>query len=321
MLSLALKRFLLRDCHATEENVEYWTSKAIYEMEFVMSAKACQDRCEHEDDCIVWTWGKADVDLETANVCFLRALNEAERVWRVPRSGLLSGVPCRLTEQQSMPEPSLAGSGSSGIVSAEDALGVASPASWRFTSFQPGSLFCWALFLPNTYEQELLEMQYSQRASLFACDEYEVYTNRTFELVPGVTTKFVDSDLHCQLGGQYMTAMNNPIFIKAWKAVVRSGTFLSHDWTVKVDTDSVFFPDRLRNIVQDHGDGGNIVPGSTSIIASSACMGPSRCSPRMPFELGACRWTSAGATSEGSVAVLAFGARTCLSTSAFRRLE
>merc|ERR1712217_236134 len=42
-----------------------------------------------------------------------------------------------------------------------------------------------------------------------------------------------------------------------WTAVVKDSKHLRHDWTVKVDADTVFFPDRLRPLVLTHAAGGN----------------------------------------------------------------
>lgn len=40
--------------------------------------------------------------------------------------------------------------------------------------------------------------------------------------------------------------------MQAWQMVVWDGRYKDHDWTVKVDPDAVFFPERLRTVVRQH---------------------------------------------------------------------
>lgn len=116
----------------------------------------------------------------------------------------------------------------------------------------PGSLYCFALMLPGSYEQDLLAMQFNKGVSLFACNEYAVYSNRVIEVAPGVNTSVVNSDLKCGKGGEFGTALNLDIFIAVWTKVVSEDRFLVHDWTAKVDPDAVFFPDRLLKVLEVH---------------------------------------------------------------------
>jgi len=46
--------------------------------------------------------------------------------------------------------------------------------------------------------------------------------------------------------------LNTLVFIKAWQLVKWDGRYQKHDWTVKVDPDAVFFPERLRTVVRQH---------------------------------------------------------------------
>jgi len=268
-------------CDAMEEDVEFWTAKAIYEMEFVTSSAMCKAKCENVPDCRAWTWGRAGSGPQSSEVCFLRGLGDGERIWRLPRRGLISGVPCHSKSSDGEGQQLARGKKEDGRDERREKHEVERKESGEqhteekhkgtnFTdnhnveeaknpvvTFQPGSLLCFCLFVPGSYEQGLLTMQYNQGASIFGCDEYDVYTNKSFELVPGVLTRKVDSDLHCELGGKYQTALNNGIFMKVWSTVVGDRRYLNHDWTVKVDADSVFFPDRLRPLVREHSDGGN----------------------------------------------------------------
>jgi len=105
---------------------------------------------------------------------------------------------------------------------------------------------------PEGYEKDLLRMEHKERASLFSCDEFAVYSNRVLMVAPGVKTSVVDSDLKCSKGGEFQTALNTDIFMAVWTKVISDRRFQYHDWTVKVDPDSVFFPGRLRIAVSFH---------------------------------------------------------------------
>jgi len=116
------------------------------------------------------------------------------------------------------------------------------------------SLFCFALMLPGSYEQDLLAMQYKSKVSLFQCEAFSVLSNKSIDVAPGLTSGIIDSDLQCKKGGEFGTALNLDIFIAVWKKVISDGTYLQHSWTVKVDPDAVFFADRLRSIVGVHSE-------------------------------------------------------------------
>jgi len=118
-----------------------------------------------------------------------------------------------------------------------------------------GTLYCVALMQPGSYEIGLLQMQVGLKISMFACEESKVYSNTEIELVPGLRTGVIESDLRCGMGGDSGTALNTGIFIAFWKSVIDDGRFRFNEWTVKVDPDAVFFPDRLKAHLQLHADG------------------------------------------------------------------
>merc|ERR1712217_150927 len=51
------------------------------------------------------------------------------------------------------------------------------------------------------------------------------------------------------LGGKWNTALNTPVLNAVWRDVVKKGQYRKHDWVVKLDPDTVFFPQRLRNLL------------------------------------------------------------------------
>jgi hypothetical protein len=104
--------------------------------------------------------------------------------------------------------------------------------------------------LPDSYEVDLIRMQYKFGVSLFACDEHEVYSSRPVPYATGRTSAVVQSDLRCELGGEFYTRLNAGIFRVVWRKVLTDDRFRHYDWTVKVDPDSVFFPNRLRGLLK-----------------------------------------------------------------------
>jgi len=113
----------------------------------------------------------------------------------------------------------------------------------------PPTLFCFSLMLPWGYEPSLLKMQLRRGQSIFACDATEVYSSEEMDL-GGFVSVDMGIDLHCPLGGLFHTVMNTPIFLQVWKRILDAGRFRQYQWTVKADPDAVFFPERLRQILE-----------------------------------------------------------------------
>jgi len=122
-----------------------------------------------------------------------------------------------------------------------------------FVATAAESLFCWSLMLPWGYEHHLLQLQYSMGKSIFSCEEFAVYSSEVINITGNdssfIQTRNVHHDLHCKIGGQFMTALNTPVFLHVWKKLLQDGRYKFHAWTVKSDPDAVFFPQRLRMIV------------------------------------------------------------------------
>jgi hypothetical protein len=103
---------------------------------------------------------------------------------------------------------------------------------------------------PWTKEKALTEMILDERLGLTQCEEYVIYSNPSIQL-GNFSSTHVDVDLHVQKGGEFNTLLNGPVFVKVWDAVIEAGRWEAHAWTVKVDIDAVFFPDRLRGLMRD----------------------------------------------------------------------
>jgi hypothetical protein len=51
--------------------------------------------------------------------------------------------------------------------------------------------------------------------------------------------------------GDWSSVSNSEVFVDVWRRVIAANRFQEADWTVKVDPDTVFFPDRLRSMIAD----------------------------------------------------------------------
>lgn len=108
------------------------------------------------------------------------------------------------------------------------------------------TLYCVATMLPWGGELGLLKLQRRKGLGIFACEDYDVYSNVIIDL-GGFATRMIYTDLHCSYGA---TVINTPVFTHFWKQLISDGRFRLHDWTVKVDPDTVFIPSRLHDVVQ-----------------------------------------------------------------------
>merc|ERR1712032_907537 len=206
-----------------EVDVDFWKDNLL-SINGVTRAELCRSECHRNDKCGAWTWGKARDVLGLTDVCFLKKLDNAVVLRRHTKHGVVSGERCKVGWRDPLPAT---------------------------------SLYCWALMQPHGYERGLLTMEFKRRASIFSCDEYKVYSDQVIILAKTLQTGVVHHNLTATYGGKYYTAMNTFIFAAAWRKVIYDGRYRSHSWTVKVDPDTVFLPERLRERLRHIPDSGN----------------------------------------------------------------
>jgi len=120
------------------------------------------------------------------------------------------------------------------------------------------SLYCWALMMPFGYESGLLLAQKKRGVGIFQCDAWAVYSNQS-KMTDGSDFPFDVHEvrgpqgepisLYVPMGGRWHTALNRDVFNQVWLEVMKVDEYRKHDWTVKVDPDSVFFPSRLKEVI------------------------------------------------------------------------
>lgn len=116
-------------------------------------------------------------------------------------------------------------------------------------------MLCVALFMPYSYEKDLLIAQHEEKAGIFQCDEHVLYSSQVIELVPGVVSRRISSSMKAEPGGQYVTVLNLGIFLALYRQMIRDRDYLNADWIIKVDPDTVFFPHRLRPLLRSYNWG------------------------------------------------------------------
>ncbi|CAK0828013.1 unnamed protein product [Prorocentrum cordatum] len=217
-------------CGVTEVDVEYVDEVSGWGTNYdhIPTPEMCCAMCQGEPRCKAFTWVKdAGLPDGCRSQCWLKGGTGTPR----EKKGLVSGRPPPRRSLDKIP----AGAGGKG-----------------------GSLFCMSLMVPGTDEEKLLLWQYTNKASIFACDATAIYSNQEIELAKGVTTLVIDSDLKCEYGGDSQSALNSWIFIALWQKLIDDGEYANHDWVVKADPDAVFFPDRLGAMLAEHKGHGYI---------------------------------------------------------------
>mmetsp|Transcript_127537 Transcript_127537/g.254822 ORF Transcript_127537/g.254822 Transcript_127537/m.254822 type:complete len:583 (-) Transcript_127537:215-1963(-) len=249
-------------------DVDFQTGKELKKVEGVASQTHCRAICRSTALCDAWTWGKISSPIPgLARRCFLKSIGKGKKPKEVPKRGVVSGLVClealgigagAWADFTPAPQPSPQFQGHRDLM----------PAKARHNS-----LFCFALTRPFGAELELMRMQHAHRTSIFDCEEHIVYSNESILLAQGLTTQVINVSLDCEFGGERSSFLNTPIFKEVWVEVVEGSKFGNYDWTVKVDPDCVFFPDRLRTVLSNRLGAGtsNGDSSSQSGIYLSTC--------------------------------------------------
>lgn len=126
-------------------------------------------------------------------------------------------------------------------------------------------LLCFSVVRATGYEPELLDAQFYNKAGIFSCDQHKVFSTGGPVSIGSIPATEViapkDKVGNFQDKGTATDSwLNTLTFIKAWDMLIEEGHWWTNDWTVKVDPDAVFFPDRLRKKVDAHTGGLNAQP-------------------------------------------------------------
>jgi len=119
------------------------------------------------------------------------------------------------------------------------------------------NLYCFSVYTENTgnatlqnHELELLNLAAGRTAGIFACEQWDVFSDVSAPINTNgyVTIKVEDTngEFHQLKRKDSGTWVNWAIFYQVWLKVREVGKWQAADYTVKVDADAVFNPQRLR---------------------------------------------------------------------------
>lgn len=93
-----------------------------------------------------------------------------------------------------------------------------------------------------------MESQLKMGVGIFACDAFQVFSSLPVNLAKGIWTRSLShfASLSHTPGALTADWLNVAPFMEAWDNVFRDPRSKQRDWIVKVDPDTVFFPDQLE---------------------------------------------------------------------------
>ncbi|CAK0910886.1 unnamed protein product [Prorocentrum cordatum] len=191
------------------------------------------------------------------------------------------------------------------------------------TTTRAVSLFCFSVMVSGEWERELVTFQLQASAGIFACDRTVVFSDgpslalgrdaegndaATWPLRP--TSEAPDSR---GLAPSSRTAsrLSATALARAFDELIGDelGAMWAYDWLVKADLDTVFFPDRLRLHLADHGRGARYLLGCTprlpararlhGALAAFSAPAMEACGQRCVHCHGARKWRRTGGARRG----------------------
>jgi len=117
------------------------------------------------------------------------------------------------------------------------------------------NLYCFSVYTDNNgnttapnHEFELLDIAAERHAGIFACEQWDVFSDVTrkgkgFETIEVID---VNSEFHQLKRKDAGTWVNWGLFYQVWIKVREVAKWQAADYTIKVDADAVFVPARLR---------------------------------------------------------------------------
>jgi hypothetical protein len=118
------------------------------------------------------------------------------------------------------------------------------------------SLYCFSLYTKDTgstktsHELEILQYAHAKGTHIFACDQWDVFSDIEIDIADGVKTTMVtdvEGDFHFAKRKVSGTWVNTGIFTQIWRSIQSGGKYQQANWVAKVDADAVFIPTRLRS--------------------------------------------------------------------------
>jgi len=124
-------------------------------------------------------------------------------------------------------------------------------------------LYCFSVYTADTgspkpsTELALLKGQKKFGASIFGCEAWDVFSDVTVGIAADYNTVQVEDtnkEFHQVKRKETGTWVNWAMFYQVWLKIRERNTWASKGWTVKVDADAVFIPQRLKDFLSDKKD-------------------------------------------------------------------
>jgi hypothetical protein len=108
-------------------------------------------------------------------------------------------------------------------------------------------LYCWLVTSSSGKELALVRSHHARTESVFACERWSVFSDKAVGISMSPTGPVAQAiGSISSKRAPWGSWLNTPTFRKAWDAVIRADLYREAAWTVKVDPDTLFCPDRLR---------------------------------------------------------------------------
>jgi len=127
-------------------------------------------------------------------------------------------------------------------------------------AYAPGTnLYCFSVYTNNTgspkksWELDLFRTQSKYSLSLFGCNAWDVFSDVTVPIkfdplrVDTIQVHDVNNEFHVVKRKTTGAWVNWGLFFQVWKKIQEMQKWQQYDYTVKVDADTVFLPQRLQN--------------------------------------------------------------------------
>jgi len=128
--------------------------------------------------------------------------------------------------------------------------------SWGLPIKGAPSLYCISLFMPKSYEGELMGHQLKSNGGIFACDGYDIFANEEVTLgyhdQDDILVKSVKIPTISVGVSQDGTAGNAKLFMAVWDKVIAGNRFRNYDFTIKADPDAVLIAWKIRDHMSSH---------------------------------------------------------------------
>jgi len=110
------------------------------------------------------------------------------------------------------------------------------------------SLFCFTYISTKGNKVELMKSQLERQLGVFACDDFAVVADKEISLgkLPYGGVWGNRKDPVKTLKVEDGTAKGVELLSSAWDVIGQDAKYQNHDWTVRVDPDTVLLPGRLR---------------------------------------------------------------------------